>query len=100
MDEHLTPIIVAGIGILQVILAVVFARRRNKAVAEKDEAGATEAISSSYSTLVRDLETRILKLEKNYDELCREYEDSQMAWAVERVDLLGRIKELERTNGV
>ena len=96
MEENLTPLIVAAIGILQVILAVVFARRQNKASAERDEAGATEAISSSYSNLVGDLEVRLATLEVKYDELCDEYETSKMAWRVERFDLVKRIKDLER----
>ena len=96
MDQNLTPIIVAGVGILQVILAVVFARRQNKASAERDEAGATEAISSSYSTLVIRLEARLATLEVKYDELCDEYETSKEAWKVERLDLVGRIRDLER----
>jgi TolA-binding protein len=96
MDENLTPIIVALIGIGQVIVAVVFARRQNKASAEKDEAGAAEAISTSYSTLVIRLEERLEKLEKKYEELCQEYEESKEAWELERLGLLLRIQQLEK----
>lgn len=100
MDENLTPIVVAAIGILQVILAVIFARRQNAATAEKDEAGATEAISSSYSTLVADLEGRLAKLEKKYDDLCEEHALREAAWEAERNDLIDRIKELESKLGL
>lgn len=100
MDENLTPIVVAAIGILQVILAVIFAKRQNAASAEKDEAGATESISSSYSTLVSDLERRLEKLERQYEELCDEYETSKEEWELERLSLLLRIKQLEDHNGV
>lgn len=100
MDENLTPIIVAGVGVLQVVLAVIFAKRQNKASAERDEAGATEAIGGAYSTLVIRLEARIIKLEFNYEELCDEYETSKAAWVIERFDLVARIKELEKKYGV
>ena len=96
MNENLTPIIVAGVGVLQVVLVVIFARRRNKASAERDEARATEAISSSYSILVIRLEARLDSLETKYEELCDEYETSKAAWQVERSDLLNRIRELEK----
>ncbi len=99
MDENLTPIIVAVVGVLQVVLVVIFARRKNKASAKRDEAGATLDLGSSYSTLVGNLEARIVKLEKNYSELCDEYETSKAAWAIERIDLVNRIKDLERING-
>lgn len=98
MDENITPVIVAGIGILQVVLAVIFARRQNRAAAEKDEAGATEAISSSYSTLVIRLESRLEKLEKQYEDLCQEYEEDKEAWELERTGLLLRIRQLEELN--
>lgn len=75
MDENLTPIIVAVVGVLQVVLAVIFAKRQNKASAERDEAGATEAISSSYSNLVKDLEVRLSTLERRYKNLCDDYEE-------------------------
>lgn len=100
MDENLTPIIVAIVGVLQVILAVIFAKRQNKASAERDEAGATEAIGSSYSTLVIRLEARLDALETQYDELCEEYANSKAAWKKERNELIARIRGLENKYGL
>lgn len=95
MDATYGLIIIAVIGFAQVIAGVYFARRSNKAMAAKDDASATEAISSSYSTLVRDLESRLAKLEKNYDDLCEEYEADKLAWALERAALFQLIEELK-----
>lgn len=96
-----TAVIVAIIGFSQVALAIYFARRVNKATAEKEEAIAgredanrTEAIGSSYSTLVASLEIRLARLEKSYDDLCAEYEADKIAWALERAALFQLIDDL------
>lgn len=70
MDETITPVIVAILGSLQVVLAVYLAKRQNAASAEKDEAQAGQAIATSYASLVGTLEQRIDKLE----ERCSGYE--------------------------
>jgi hypothetical protein len=92
--DNLTPIIVAIIGAFQVALAIYFARRKNAATAEKDEASATEAIGSTYSTLVQRLEERLERLEIKYDSLCDEYETDKTAWIIERKELIFEIKRL------
>ena len=91
MEINLTAIVVAIIGFSQVVLAVYFAKRVNAATAEKEEANATEAIGSSYSTLVASLEVRLAKLEKSYDDLCNEYEADKAAWRIERAELHKRL---------
>jgi predicted RNase H-like nuclease (RuvC/YqgF family) len=94
MYENLTPIIVAIIGVFQVALAIYFARRKNEATAEKEEAMATEAIGSTYSTLVQRLEERLVRLEDKYDNLCDEYETDKVTWATERKQLMSEITRL------
>ena len=100
MEENLTPIIVAFIGALQVVLAIHFGRKLNEAKAKKESAGATEAIGSSYSTLVERLESRLDRLEEDYEALCEKYERDKTVWAAEKKELLDRIRQLERGNGI
>jgi len=95
MDATYGLIIIAVIGFLQVFAGIYFARKGNKALADKNDASATESIGSSYSTLVASLEVRLARLEKSYDELCEEYEADKIAWALERAALFALIAELK-----
>ena len=93
MDEALTPIIVATIGLFQVFLAIYLGRRSNKAMAERDEANATESIGSTYATLVDRLEIRLERLEKSYTKLYTTYEEQKTIWECERKKLIFRIRQ-------
>jgi hypothetical protein len=100
MDEALTPVIVALVGLFQVALAIYFGRRTNEAAAERDQADAKLNLGASYSTLVERLETRLDKLETLYNKLCDEYEQDKALWLAETEELLNRIAGLEQDKDI
>lgn len=60
MEQTWIPIIIGLIGVGQVIVSWLLAKRNNKAAAEKDEASAAETIGAAWKALVEGLQARIM----------------------------------------
>ena len=71
-NPALIPVIVAVMGIAQLLFTFLTGRRNQQALATKNEASAVKEIAASYQLLVESLETRLGYLQESYHRLEKE----------------------------